>query len=796
MKNKISFLLIGLFIFASTSTAAEEDIVYRLNSLIFSDYLFSTMPGANYYSSFFENYAPDATFLLEESNGFSMIDSPRVCYEGDPFNQFNWYYEGFKINSALNDGSPGFLLPFYALAGFALRGETPMNRNAGLHFSARSKTQTYSQMKISTGGYSLGSYVPWAIHLLNPHASSTKRDDRLSSQRRRINSDYTFDYLFNRKQKNSSISAALTAFDTRRIFNDFNFLDRTFTERGKGVLLGVNFEQTLKEGSFLLTGGFNGISRNHFLAELGRLPQETQNKDRFVYFAGLSLKIKELTLDLSYLREKEKIIPTEPNFLKDLKDNDGEGFWPFEKAGVFSSDVFRANVEKKILSAEKSETFQIDSFAEFKAAVLNGTEQSPDFNPLKYDTSAEFVILWTPGRPYQNTNLEAKAGALINFNLSSKTSLHAKILIQNSSARFMNNHNNISILAPGFDVGILFLRNPEILISYEQMPYELRENVNFFLETQRPWGTIYRWHDLNGDLKYQLGEEGSVFGYTGGQFHSAASNLKIPIKKRWLMTMMVPLSKKIAFSIKGLYKKIEKNYWVEYKEDYGFYEEVNDTNIFFYDKPFRDYVLINDSLAQKPFYAQFLVQIASRENTNWCFSFSFLAHIGMGRTSFGNGAGANDIGILSESQADPNTLINAYGRIDGDRAYLAKVFFGFHVKKNLVIGANIKYRDGTPFAFIETVDRYDQRAFYYKTIKAENERGIKGGPRKDYLTDVSFQIRYSFRLFLLDAEADLSVFNILDVGSELSEYVFSGGARLANELQIPRSLRLSLLIKI
>jgi len=42
-----------------------------------------------------------------------------------------------------------------------------------------------------------------------------------------------------------------------------------------------------------------------------------------------------------------------------------------------------------------------------------------------------------------------------------------------------------------------------------------------------------------------------------------------------------------------------------------------------------------------------------------------------------------------------------------------------------------------------------------------------------------------------DAVLSLTVFNILDFGAELSEYVFSGGSRDALELQIPRSIRLT-----
>ncbi|MDP2915844.1 MAG: hypothetical protein Q8O91_10380 [Candidatus Aminicenantes bacterium] len=793
--KKISVVTAILVLSLGASFAADEDITYRGNSFSFSSFLTRLLPGAAFYPTFLENYAPDATFLIEESNGFSLIDPPRVYYEGDPYNQFNWYYEGFKINSALDDGSPGVLLPFSAAPRFELRGETPIARDQGFHFLSGSWDRSFSRIRFSTAGSGLGGTIPWAKTFVNPHATGAKRNAVLYSERRKILSDYDLDFFYFIKGKSSALSFALTAFDERRQFNDFNALNRTFRERGKGLLLSAAYERRFKEGSLFLTGAYNGISRNHDLAELGRYPQETRPKERQSLFAGLRLKQKLWSVDLSFLRENEDLTPTAPNFLKDLKDNDGEGLFPFEKSGSFTADIYRLNLNAILLSSENGRKTGIDLFSEAKLTVLDGKERAADFNPLSFDKTPELVILWSQGQPYRNTNLEFKAGALLSLKLGTRAALNAKILLQHSQARFQDGMNNLSFTVPGFDLGLVLFKNPEILISYEQMPYELRENVNFFLETRRPWGTIYHWNDLNGDLLYQAGEEGSVSGYTGGRFHSPAADLKIPIKRRILASLTATLSKAFSLSLKGLFKMIDDNTWVRFKEDYGFYEEVDSVNLFFYDAPYRDYVLANDTFSKKPFYAQFLFQINSRENMTWFFSFSFLAHIGMGRTAFGNGAGANDIGILSESQADPNTLINAFGRLDGDRAFLGKIFFGFFVAKDLSLGVDLKYRDGTPFAFIQTVRRYDQRVFYYKTIKAENELGIKGGPRKDFLSDVSVQLRYEFRLFRWQVEADLSVFNLLDFGSELSESVFSGGWRYANELQIPRSFRFGLAVE-
>jgi hypothetical protein len=184
-----------------------------------------------------------------------------------------------------------------------------------------------------------------------------------------------------------------------------------------------------------------------------------------------------------------------------------------------------------------------------------------------------------------------------------------------------------------------------------------------------------------------------------------------------------------------------------------------------------------------------------KEEKKWYFSFSFMAHIGMGYTAFGNGPGTNDFGILDESQANPNTWINGYGRVDGDRAFVAKMYFGFYLVKNLFLGANIKYRDGAPFAFVGSYYDHNQWSFYLHTIKAENKKGVKGGPREDYLSDISVKLQYEFRLSDLKVNIFASVLNMLDFGSELSEYVFSGGLRYSNEMQIPRSVRAGILIE-
>lgn len=773
------------------AAAAEDGPIYRNNALRFPEFLLSALPGAEFYPAFFENYAPDATFLIEESNGFSLIDPPRVYFEGDSFTQFDWHLDGFGIASALDTGSPGIIPPLFAVSGYRLEGESPSSRRRGFSFLSAAPVRTGSRLRFSAAGSEIGSFIPWAPLLVEPHATKYDRDDYLHSPRRSLLTGLGLDYAFTRRGRTTDLTFSISVADARRQFNDFGTKNRTFTEPGRLAAVGLNYAKRFGGGSLGLTAVINDLRRDRALAELGRFPGETQDETRQSAFAGLRLNLSRLSFGVSYMRETERRRPAEMNFPKDFADNDGEGLWPFERWGDFSADVVRIDADVPILASEEGRATSLDLFADARISFLRGTEQAFDHNVLTYARLPELVLLWTPGEAERSRNDLAVAGARFEHRFGDRVAFLAKVLIQNSEVRFAQGGNRVRALALGFDAGVRLFKDPEITIAYEQMPYELRENVNVFLERNAPAGRIHRWTDPDGDGAYQPGEEGELVGTTGGPFHEVDAGLRAPLRKRVLLTMTMPLSKTFDLSIKGLYKRIDRNLSVRYKDDYGFTEDVGGTPFFFTDTPVREFVLENAASSKKPFYAQILLQISSRPNGRWFFNMSLLAHMGMGRTVFGNGAGANDIGLLGESLADPNAAINGFGRVDGDRAYLAKINFGFVLFKDLTLGADLKYRDGTPFAFFDSFVRNGQRVIVTRTIKGENEKGIKGGPRKDYLSDVSLKLAYAFTLFGLPASADATLFNLLDLGSELSEYVYAS-RRFANELQLPRSFRFGL----
>ncbi|MCP4150209.1 MAG: hypothetical protein GY757_20850 [bacterium] len=780
----ICLIVMGIYGFsADKKKQVNEPTVFDLDP-----FLMSVLPGANFYTYFIENYAPDATLLIEESNGFSMLDNPRVYFEGDSFINFNWYFNGFNINSSLADGTPAVLLPFSSVAAYRLRGESPLSRQYGMNFVPGMPAKSSIRVTASSVYSDMGSYL--GTFFIQPSHPS-ERADRLYNERRKIQDNYFFDLQWNRRTEKSLFSFSIDYFDMTRQFNDFNLFDSTFDESGKMLLFNTRYCKEVSGGSYEVFGIYNRKDRSAQGAEIAAYPQETTVNERNALMAGFHLKKKSLDLKISVLYEKEQLTPYEDNFSKDLMDTDGDGFYTFNKLGEFTATTLNASVDVPLRPGRH---FYLTLFADARYSNLSGKEEHNDFNAFSFDGNPYMVVLWDPASDYSNTNTDMKAGLRLQYDISENISLLGKIAMKYNALGFDNPDNNISFFTPGFDIGVLLFKNKKtnILFSYGRTPYDIRENVNLFLENQRPTGTYYRWQDSNNDHSYQQGETNTVFGYTGGNYHFLDENLKAPIKERLLLEFSTPISKNFRLHIKGLYKKIKNNFRVKFNSEYGYYETHNGHDLYFFDQPFKDYYLTNNYLEKDPFYAQFHFTIKGRKKNKWFFSFTFMAHMGMGDTAFGNGPGSNDIGILDESQANPNSWINGFGRLDGDRGFVSKTYFGFYLSKKLFMSFSLKYRDGNPFAFIENQSAHDQLVLYYKTIKAEDEKGVKGGPREDYLADVNIKLNYKFRLLNKEAVLSLSFFNIFDFGAELSEYAFSGGTRDAVELQVPRSLRLTL----
>ena len=761
---------------------------FGFDTFTFSGFKLKTLPAGIFTSNFFENYMPEATFLIEENNGFAMLDAPKVYFDGDSYVHFNWSLDGFDIRSRLEDGAPALIVPFSAVEAYRLNSDSPRGFDSGFDVILKDDDENARMLHVSSIASDVGGYTFLGEILNSGHPSG--RADMLSSERRQFLSNYFIDGGLRLRFSGSSLSVYLTHFDAGRQFNDFNIRDSVFEEDGSYTTVLSRF----KVGAITVIGAYHRLERDRLFAEIGRLPQETYHKKKTTWFGGAHFEKNGWDACVSLMREGMDLRPNAMNFAKDLMDNDGEGFFPFEKWGDFSATTLNAEVERKTTDRFLKKPVENRFRFNLSSTFHSGYEEAFDHNAISFDGQPYQVVLWEGGDSYNNQNHTIEAGMRSRMDLSYGTAIHTKLWVLYQHLRFDFSDNNLHRLAPAFDVGIHLFRNRKapLLISLGRRPYDLRQNVNGFLEHGGPSGTVHDWCDGDLSADFQTGEEGDVVGYTGGRTHFV-DDLKLLIKERVMASLSYKFSKRFRFNVKCLVARVRNNLWVDFQEEYGFYERRDERDLYFFDRPFENYVLTNDSHNKDPFYGKFLLHVEGKEKERWYFSLSFMAHIGMGTTVFGNGPGANDIGLIGESMANPNSRIHGFGRLDGDRAFVAKLYFGTYLFKGLFLSANWKYRDGNPYAYFTMHEGYGQRVITYTTIKAEDSRGIKGGPREDFVADMSVRLSYSFNVFGGEAIVYLSALNVWDLGSELSEYVFVEGdwhyARYAAELQVPRSLR-------
>jgi hypothetical protein len=767
------------------------------SEFVIGDFLLQRLPGGYFYQNFFENLAPDVTSLIEESNGFAQLDFPKVYFEGDSFTQFNWFYDGFSINSALTDGAPAFQLPLLALGSMALRSETPSSRDYGFHFNSRAPSASRSRLMASTVFPDMGGYTALGKLAIGNHASL--RADDLYSSRRKISRNEAFDYALEKKSPRGAFLLAFGYFNLDRRFNDFNVRDSQFVENGTLLQFLARWQRTFARGTLDFSLAANGNRRDRLFAEDGRYPQETYELDKKTWFAGLAWQGRPFNLRLSWQLEWEQRTPNAEDAGKDLQDVDGQAFFPFEKWGKFQASTVALAVDRKYHFSILGKTAKLTPYLDLKTVFSAGNETGGAINALYFAGQPYQVIEWQDGGEYSHSKLIGTAGTLLTVPVLEKVRFDARLFFQYQRFGFETKQNNGYFFQPGGEFGITWSAGKRTMLSlsYGNLPYELRAGFGDFLEDQRPGAAVCYWTDANGDGLFQDGEQGPVYGMIGGPSHSLSPDFQPPRRERLLLQFVTPLWANFNLHVKGLYKKIHQPLWVHFADSYGHYEEISGQDYYFIDRPFTHFELGNAAFAKDPFYAQLLLRVSGEKAGRWFFSFSFMAHIGMGDTAFGNGPTANDIGVISESQAFPNTWINGYGRVDGDRAFVGKVFFGHYLFKRLFFSASIKYRDGDPFAFFGAFKENDQWIITYQTIKGEDEHGVKGGPREDCIWDFNFKLSYEFTLFGKKGRLELAAFNLLDFGLELSENVFTAESRrLANELQLPRSLRLGVGIEL
>ena len=201
------------------------------------------------------------------------------------------------------------------------------------------------------------------------------------------------------------------------------------------------------------------------------------------------------------------------------------------------------------------------------------------------------------------------------------------------------------------------------------------------------------------------------------------------------------------------------------------------------------------------------------------FSFSWQSYCLSGASALGNGVQTEDIQVLSESTASPDILLNdanmrqadtgvrSLGRLNQDRAYIARMQLGVNITDNWQLSLSGKFRDGTPIAHYHT-QLVNDPAGTQAVGWAANTRGINVvdgnfGERTDSFFNFDLRLKYRGTIRDVPFAVQAVCYNIWDFATELNEHAMYYDAatgkgvsynRYPLSLCIPRGLLVTLTV--
>lgn len=170
-------------------------------------------------------------------------------------------------------------------------------------------------------------------------------------------------------------------------------------------------------------------------------------------------------------------------------------------------------------------------------------------------------------------------------------------------------------------------------------------------------------------------------------------------------------------------------------------------------------------------------------------SFSWQSECLSGASALGNSIQTEDINILDESLANPNRVlvdanrgqeddgVRSLGRLNQDRAYIARLQLGVNITSNWQLSLSGKFRDGIPFThyrtYIDTnVANHSQAIIYNSHSRGINVVDGNFGQRTDSFFNFDLRLKYRGNIRGVPFDVQAICYNVWDFATELNEQCF------------------------
>lgn len=468
-------------------------------------------------------------------------------------------------------------------------------------------------------------------------------------------------------------------------------------------------------------------------------------------------------------------------FRRNLLDQDGEAFDPWYADGNTHELNLSVQYNQVLLPWLRVHVEGFNSFLHF----------SPSTASWRNEVYAQSIADKSPMSLYQYQWTSAAFGAGLLEN-------EALVIAEKELVRGLRMQAHVGVSLDGILLDGKSVVTPNWLAKFSlnwhpcwwfQMEVGLSHNrMSYTLDEVKYLSKDY----MNGEIRYA---DGTLLATTGGKYHAVD-------KRLWMHQpsyAVIDLPIRFTFDREGrhqfsLLSSIRKYYNMWFTS----YTDGVETNMFEQDGLYywregeKQYTvgvqpmdLMSGRLGGRTPYYMSNVAKYSYTGKKWYVSLSWQSYLMSGLSTLGNGPLHNNIGVLSESSANPNTYkveresnwpYQGNSRLNQDKSFIARIQVTYNACKYFSISLNGKFKDGQPFSnFIANTyseGGHSQVAIWNDDAKGINMANTWFGKREDAFFNID--VRMTGRWWVRDIpfQLDVTCYNIYDFGTALTEYTF------------------------
>ncbi|MGE5347424.1 MAG: hypothetical protein ACM3JH_15825 [Acidithiobacillales bacterium] len=369
-------------------------------------------------------------------------------------------------------------------------------------------------------------------------------------------------------------------------------------------------------------------------------------------------------------------------------------------------------------------------------------------------------------------------------------------------------------LSPRLAVSLPVSRKTVFRAGFSRYYHRLLAQYLDFGNPDAPSSRTYLWNDLNGDRQFEQNELGALQNVSGGSSSRVDPGLKAPYTDEVMVgadfdlgpfdlhvTVMNRQERRLIATIDtGVPFSAYSPVTIHDNGNDNVPGTVDDQDLTVYAQDpatlgKNSYLLTNPEVFTSFYQGAEVVLALKGGPSKLRGSASLSAFRIVGKASPQPGSPEYDQGVIGNLYNDPNTLINAQGRLYFDRAFIAQGTLAYSLPWGFTAGTVAKYWDGIPFGRELIVTGLPQGPFSVLATSRANDKLATQRFRTEHSLTLDLGIEKTFIVSGGRLTARIDVFNLLNLGNATWENDLSGDNfqdRVPLETMAPRVLRAGL----